>query len=80
MPMRFRDRIAESRHIEAMAAKSPSPWTSENEVRVSPELEVEIVEAMAEIDRGDCIELTQEQLDHSIATGELPWPDEESLG
>lgn len=50
------------------------------DVRVSPELEAEIVEAMAEIDRGEFIELTFEQLDHAAVTGELPWPDDEFLG
>lgn len=50
------------------------------EVRVSPELEAELLEAMAEIDRGEYVELTLEQLDHAAATGEWPWPDDESLG
>jgi hypothetical protein len=50
------------------------------DVKLSPELETEIVEAMAEIDRGDYLELTSEQLDHAAATGEWPWPDDESLG
>jgi hypothetical protein len=50
------------------------------EVRVSSQLEAEIVEAMAAIDRGDCIELTVEQLERGAATGEWPWPDDESVG
>jgi hypothetical protein len=50
------------------------------DVRVSPELEAEIVGAMAEIDRGEYLELTPEQLDHAAATGEWPWPDDASLG
>lgn len=50
------------------------------DVRVSPELEAEIVGAMEEIDRGEFLELTVEQLDHAAATGEWPWPDDASLG
>ena len=50
------------------------------DVRVSPELEAEIVEAMAEFDRGEYIELTREQLDHAASTGEWPWAKDESRG
>jgi hypothetical protein len=50
------------------------------EVRFSSELEAELLEAMAQIDRGEYLELTFEQLDHAAATGEWPWPDDESLG
>ena len=50
------------------------------EIRVSSELEAELLEAMAQIDRGDYVELTFEQLDHAAATGEWPWPDDESRG
>jgi len=49
------------------------------DVRVSPELQAELVQAMAEIDRGEYITLTFEQLDRAAATGEWPWPDDESL-
>ncbi len=42
-------------------------------VRASPELEAELRTAIAEIERGEYIELTVEQLDHAAATGELPW-------
>ncbi len=42
----------------------------------APDLEQELLEAVAEIDRGECIELTPEQLDRCIVDGEWPWPDE----
>jgi hypothetical protein len=45
-------------------------------VRADPELEQELLQAMAEFERGDYIELTVEQLEHCAATGESPWPDE----
>jgi hypothetical protein len=76
-------------HTRDMPARRSSPLDSTapadapsetREVRVSPELEAELLEAMAEIDRGEYIELTFEQLDHAAATGEWPWPDDESLG
>lgn len=38
------------------------------------------VEAMAEFDRGEYIELTREQLDHAARTGEWPWAEDESRG
>lgn len=50
------------------------------DVRVSPELEAEIVAAMGEFDRGEYIELTREQLDHAASTGEWPWAEDESRG
>ena len=49
------------------------------EVIASPELAAELIEAMAQIDRGEYIELTPEQLDHAVATGEWPWDEDESL-
>lgn len=39
-------------------------------------LEGELLQAMADFDRGDYIELTVEQLEHCAATGESPWPKE----
>lgn len=48
------------------------------DVRVSPELEAEIVAGLAEFDRGEYVELTREQLDHAANTGEWPWPADES--
>jgi len=38
----------------------------------------EILSAEADFERGDYIELTVEQLEHCAATGESPWPDDES--
>lgn len=38
----------------------------------------EILAAEADFERGDYIELTVEQLEHCAATGESPWPDDES--
>jgi hypothetical protein len=50
--------------------------TAPREARLSPELEAELLEAMSEIERGDCLELTPEQLERCIVDGEWPWPDE----
>jgi hypothetical protein len=41
-----------------------------------PERAREVLEAIAEIDRGECIELSPEQLERCIVDGEWPWPDE----
>jgi hypothetical protein len=66
------------------APSSPTPQvesaTGEREVRVSPELEAELLEAMAQADRGEYIELTPQQLARWVETGEFPWSDDESLG
>ncbi len=43
------------------------------------DLESELREAIADIERGDYIELTPEQLERCAVDGEWPWPDE-SLG
>jgi len=44
--------------------------------RMTPdELEAELRQAIDDIERGDYIELTDEQLARCIATGESPWPD-----
>ncbi len=40
------------------------------------ELEEELLRAEADFERGDFIELSREELDHCIQTGESPWPDE----
>lgn len=42
------------------------------------DLLAEILAAEADFERGDYIELTMEQLEHCAATGESPWPDDES--
>jgi len=45
-------------------------------VEASPELKRELLDAVAEIDRGDCVELSPEQLERCIVDGEWPWADE----
>ncbi|CAN5217054.1 hypothetical protein BH09MYX1_BH09MYX1_09440 [soil metagenome] len=40
------------------------------------ELQAEIRQAIAELDSGDCITLTPEQLERCAVYGESPWPDE----
>ncbi len=40
------------------------------------ELQAEIRQAIAELDSGDCIIVTAEQLERWSETGESPWPDE----
>jgi hypothetical protein len=40
------------------------------------DLEQELLSATDDFERGDYIELTDEQLARCIATGESPWPDE----
>ena len=42
------------------------------------ELQAEIRQAIAELDSGDCIIVTAEQLERWSETGESPWPDESS--
>ena len=82
----FRDTRSCRGHSNGMAkaprartAAEEAAWAAEREVRVSPELEAELVAAMEEIDRGEYIELTREQLDRAAETGEWPWPEDESL-
>lgn len=59
--------------------EEPSATTASGAQRRTPQLsadlEHELREAIAEIERGDCIELTPEQLDRCIEHGEWPWPD-----
>jgi hypothetical protein len=43
---------------------------------LSPELEAELRQAVADIERGDCLELTPEQLKGWAETGELAVLDE----
>lgn len=45
----------------------------------SPELAAELREGIAQLERGEYIELTPEMMDHWEKTGEFPWS-EESLG
>jgi hypothetical protein len=44
--------------------------------QADPDLERELLRAMQDLERGDYIELTVEQLEQCAATGESPWPDE----
>ena len=40
------------------------------------ELQAEIRQAIAELDSGDCITLSPEQLERCAVYGESPWPDD----
>lgn len=40
------------------------------------ELQAEIRQAIAELDSGDCMTMTIEELERWAATGEPPWPHE----
>jgi hypothetical protein len=42
-------------------------------IRVSPDHEAKLREALAELERGEVVELTDEELQHWVKTGE--WPD-----
>jgi len=60
-----------------MAQKGlPATAISTRRVEVPPDLANELRQADEDFERGDYIELTVEQLDRCIATGESPWPDE----
>jgi hypothetical protein len=62
---------------QAMAQNGlPARVLTTNRVKVPPELAEELRRADEDFERGDYIELTVEQLDRCIATGESPWPDE----
>jgi hypothetical protein len=52
------------------APRSPS------RVTVPPDLEQELRQAWSEFERGECIELTPEQLDRWADDGVVPWPEE----
>jgi hypothetical protein len=54
----------------------PARVLTRNRVAVPPDLAEELRQADEDFERGDYIELTVEQLDRCIATGESPWPDE----
>jgi len=41
-----------------------------------PDLDGELRQAVADIERGDYVELTPAQLEKWASTGELPWTDE----
>ena len=56
-------------------AKAP-PTRRAAPFKAPPDLERELLGAVAEIERGEFIELSPEQLERCIADGEWPWPDE----
>ena len=58
---------------------STSATPSARALELSPELEKELREAVAEIERGDGLEVSLTELESWGETGEFPWPDE-SLG
>jgi hypothetical protein len=58
---------------EAFGAGSPTPNVSDD-VRV--ELGDELRNAAENFDRGDYIDLSNEQLADCVATGESPWPED----
>jgi hypothetical protein len=72
--------MSPTRSSPAGSSAAPDTALPARGVRVSSELEAELIEAMAQMDRGEYIELTIEQLDEAAATGVWPWPDDESLG
>jgi hypothetical protein len=60
-----------------MAQKGlPATVLTTRRVAVPPDLAEELGQADEDFERGDYIELTVEQLDRCLATGESPWPDE----
>jgi hypothetical protein len=48
-------------------------------VGASSDLEAELLAAERDFENGDFVELTVEQLDRCIETGESPWPGESSV-
>jgi hypothetical protein len=44
----------------------------------SHDLEAELRQAIVDLESGNYIELTPEQIDAWAETGEVPWPDDES--
>jgi hypothetical protein len=61
-----------SRRANGSSGATPTPHTFE----LSPELEKELRDAVAEIERGEGLEVTLAQLEAWGETGEFPWPDE----
>ncbi len=64
-----------ARPNESHAESVPAPALA-RQVPPMLELEEELLRAEADFERGDFIELSREELDHCIQTGESPWPDE----
>lgn len=58
------------------AALGPAAPATKISRDLAADLEDELRSATEDFERGDYIELTDEQLGRCIATGESPWPDE----
>ena len=66
-------------HALLMDTSSPAKTSSvlpQSAIAASSELKRELLEAIAEIERGECIELNAQQLERCIMDGEWPWPKE----
>jgi hypothetical protein len=55
---------------------TPTAVVKSSQATLQVELEEELRQAEADFANGDYIELTPEQLERCIRTGESPWPDE----
>jgi len=55
---------------------TPTAAVKSSQTTPQAELEEELRRAEADFANGDYIELTTEQLERCIRTGESPWPDE----
>jgi hypothetical protein len=64
-----------ARPNESHAESVPAPPVARH-VPPTLELEEELLRAEADFEHGDFIELSSEELDHCIQTGESPWPDD----
>jgi hypothetical protein len=64
--------MSESSHPRTRAISPPAELSRD----VPSHLADELRSAIDDFERGDFIELTDEQLARCIATGESPWPDE----
>lgn len=62
--------------MSAPSAKVAESARATRAYELSPEVERELRDAIAEIDRGEYIDLTPAQLQAWAETGELPWLDE----
>lgn len=60
-----------------MAQKDvPATLLTTKRVKVPPDSAEELRQADEDFERGDYVELSSEQLERCVATGESPWPDE----
>lgn len=79
MSRRLRDRSGSADHNARMAAaknSTPPAPPKLQMVRFPPEVEAAWIQGCAEIDRGEFVTLTPEQLERCAETGEWPWPEE----